>query len=141
MRKILIAAVLATLPSLASAACTWSTTERGSLGVCDTTPVAPSAESDGLRLGPSTFQRGVSAFVVHVETAGTMTAGGVLQAYLYNPVTSNWNRVADGSLDFTVSAVARQSFTGFLVSVPYGRIAYVASGAGVTTNIYLNAAY
>lgn len=140
MKTLLV--VLALLsPLAADAACTWTATERGALGVCDTTPVAPSANTDGILLGGVTFQPNVKGFVVHVETAGTMTAGGVIQAYLQNPITLQWNRVADGSLDFTTSAVGDQAFPGVTVNVSLGRLAYVASGVGVTANIYINAAY
>lgn len=136
MNKILVAVLSVVIPLAAEAACTWTSTDRGVQGVCDTTPVAPSG-SDGLALGGALFTPNVKAYVVHAETAGTMTAGGTLQAYLLNPVTSNWNRAPD--LDVTVQALARQTFTGLSVNVSQGRVAYVASGVGVTVNIYINA--
>ena len=142
MKKLLLALLCSTLALPAYAACTWTNpTGYGVQGACDTTPVAPSS-NDGLLLESQTFgPSAVKGVVVIVETGGTMTAGGVLQAYVKNPISGTWVRVADGSLDLTVSAVASQGFVGIYVPVPRGRIAYVASGLGVSCTIYINPAY
>lgn len=83
---------------------------------------------------------GISGFTVHVEADGTMTSGGKLLAYLYNPETAQWNPVSDGSLDLTVSAVQYQVFSGFAVFGGNSRIAYVPSGVGVGLTIYIEGA-
>jgi hypothetical protein len=140
--KTLLIALLLGLSTPAYAACVWTApTTFGAQGACDTTPVAPTV-NDGLQLEAQVFgPSSVKAIAVVVETAGTMTAGGVLQAYVKNPISGTWVRVADGSLDLVVSAVASQAFTAIYVPVPRGRIAYVASGVGVACTIYLNPAY
>lgn len=78
----------------------------------------------------------VSGFAVHAETAGTMTAGGVLKAYLWNAESKKWNSTPD--LDLTVAALARQGFAGFKVEAPTARILFVPSGVGLAVTIYLN---
>jgi hypothetical protein len=67
---------------------------------------------------------------------GTLSSG-TLQAYLYDPAASRWSRAPD--LDLTVtSGLASQSFTGFTVTQPVGRIAYVPNGLGQPVNVYLS---
>jgi hypothetical protein len=140
--KLLIALLLSLLAAPSYAACTWASNSNGAQGSCDTTPVAPTS-TDGMSLDANSFwsTSNVKAISVIVETAGTMTAGGVLQAYVKNPISGTWVRVADGSLDLFVAAVANQGFTGIYVPVARGRIAYVASGLGVASTIYITAAY
>lgn len=140
MRARLLAAiaVCAVLSSSAGATTTWSQetafplvsklvattgTETGNL---------PTASTAGLSLSE------VRGFTVHVEAAAAMTAGGTLLAYMWNPVTERWNRVADGSLDLVVSAVQYQTFSGFEVTgnSPQ-RIAYVPSGIGQASTIWI----
>jgi hypothetical protein len=131
----LLALALA-VPSYATE--TWAKGARGAfsaVATCTTgtgTEAAPTTStSAGLSLA------GIHGFTVHIETSGTMTAGGKLLAYLFNPETGNWTPVSDGSLDLTVSAVASQSFSGFAVYGGGGRIAYVPSGVGVASHIYI----
>lgn len=92
---------------------------------------APSAATDGLDVSS------VAGYAVHVETAGTMTAGGVLQAYIYNHVSASpgWTRSPD--LDLVVSALAKQAFVGFQLGGHPVRIAYSCSGVGVACSVYL----
>jgi hypothetical protein len=71
-----------------------------------------------------------------LKTASAATAGGTLQAYVLNPETSAWYRVAD--LDLTATATTLQSWPGLWVPVPRGRIYYNPVGIGsVVTTIYL----
>jgi len=138
--KYLIAVLLAVLllPAAAWASCT--TTDGGSVVTvtCSTgtesTLTAGSVE--GLKLAGMRAVAGVS---VHAETAGTMTAGGTLQAYVQNPATGNWNRVID--LDLTVAALARQSFLGLTIVNPMGRVIWLPNGTGLATTIYLTYSY
>lgn len=130
----ILALVVALAAAPAFAATTWTadttTPYRTSKAVCTTgTEAAPSVATQGLPLN------GLAGFTVHAEAAAAMTAGGVLQAYLWNPVTARWNRAPD--LDLTVSAVQWQSFAGFQVAAGTGRIAYVPSGIGQAVNIYV----
>lgn len=129
----LFAALLAAFFALqAQAATTWSSASSGRtvIATCTTgTESAPTLATQGIELA------NVSGFAVHAETAGTMTAGGVLLAYLYNPQSSVWNRAPD--LDLTVQALADQSFAGFQVTSYAGRLAYVPSGVGVAVTIYI----
>ena len=97
--------------------------------------------TDGLALQGST---GVKSVAIHIETAGTMTAGGTLQVYLWNPVggtgTGQWNRAPD--LDpSAVQALASQAFGAIQIIGPAGRIAVVPVGIGVASVVYMNATY
>lgn len=81
----------------------------------------------------------VGGISVMAETAsgGNMTAGGKFLAYLWNPATGKWEQVADGSLDLTAAAIARQSWSGFAVTADYSRIAWEPSGIGTPVNLYV----
>jgi hypothetical protein len=137
MKKLAVALLLSLFALHASAATTWSNGAwlfggPGStvIATCSTgTESAPTLATQGISLA------NLAGFVVHAETAGTMTAGGLLKAYLYNAETGSWISAPD--LDLTVQALAKQSFSGFTVTAPAGRIAYVPSGVGVAVTIYI----
>lgn len=133
MKKLFAVLLVALFALQAQATTTWSngSSARVAIATCTTgTESAPTLATQGLELA------NVSGFAVHAETAGTMTAGGVLQAYLYNPEGSgSWNRAPD--LDLTVQALAKQSFAGFQVTSYAGRIAYVPSGVGLAVTVYI----
>jgi hypothetical protein len=94
------------------------------------TQAAPTLATQGLDL------TGLSGVTVTLKTASNATAGGTLQAYVYNPESGNWNRVPD--LDLTAIAATNQSWPGLWVPVGRGRIYYTPSGIGsVVTTIYL----
>ena len=79
---------------------------------------------------------GVEAVVVRLKTSAAATAGGKLQAYLYNPDDTAWARWEDG--DLTVVAATNQTWDAKYVPVQRGRLYYNPSGVGsVTTTIYL----
>jgi hypothetical protein len=100
--------------------------------VCTTgTEADPTLVTEGLDLWSLT------GFAVHAEAAAAMTAGGLLKAYAWNPVTARWNPVSDGSLDLIVAAVQYQAFQGLEVTSGIGRIAYVPSGVGQAVTLYL----
>lgn len=94
---------------------------------------APTQATDGLAL--TSNEVFIKAAVVFVETAGTMTAGGLLKCYLFNPVTASWTAAPD--LDLTVQNVAKQGFSGLYIPAPGGRIAYIPSGVGLACDIYI----
>jgi hypothetical protein len=114
---------------------TWAKGTRGNASAVATctasngTETAPTSTAAGLALV------GIRGFTVHIETAGTMTAGGSLLAYLFNPESGHWVRAPD--LDLTVTAVGSMSFAGFSVSGGTGRIQYVPSGVGLASTIYI----
>jgi hypothetical protein len=120
----------AEIPGLASNA-------RGVSATCTTgSEAAPSAATAGIAL------RGAKGLSVTVKTAsgGNMTAGGKLLAYALNPATSTWGRIADGSLDFTVSAIPEQPFTGLTVTADIGSVAWVPDSVGTAVTVYHYAA-
>lgn len=137
MRKTICAALaLLAISSPASAATTWAdlaalpSWSRGVSATCTTgTESAPAAATDGIALN------GFAGFSVTIETGGTMTAGGQLLAYMRNASSGNWVRAPD--LDLVVQALANQSFGGFTVTADVGRVAYVPSGVGVASTIYI----
>ena len=76
---------------------------------------------------------GVSVILV---TSSNATAGGTLQAYLFNPETATWARAAE--LDLTATATTNQTWPALWVPVSRGRLYYNPSGIGsVQTTIYL----
>ena len=116
-------------------AITWTEpTNVSAKGVADTgTEAAPSAATDGLELSD------ILGFAVHAES-GSAFAGGTLEAYLFNDATGGWNRSPD--LDLVVDAsLSKQGFSGFEVSSPNGRIAYVPNGIAAGLTIYINGSF
>ena len=92
--------------------------------------IAPGAVTDGISL------EGLYGLVVIVEASGTMTAGGTLQCYVWNPQGTNWVRNPD--LDLTVSALQRQAFPGIFIASARGRATWVPNGVGsVATTVYM----
>lgn len=136
MSKIAALVVALLLPGLASAACTYDAPTNGSTRVATcsaSTEAAPTLVTEGLNLA------GKSGLTVVVSAATPMTAGGTLKAYLWcagcDSGAGAWVRAPD--LDLTVQALAAQSFPGFVVTVPQGRIEYRPNGVGLATTIYL----
>jgi hypothetical protein len=116
-------------------AITWTEpTNVSAKGVADSgTEAAPVALTDGLELSD------ILGFAIHAES-GSAFAGGTLDAYLLNEVTGNWNRSPD--LDLIVdAALSAQGFSGFGVSSPTSRIAYVPNGIAAGLTIYINGSF
>jgi hypothetical protein len=78
---------------------------------------------------------GLKGFAVFVEAGAAMTAGGKLVAYSLNPATMAYAPVPE--LDVTVAALVREGFAGFSLASDFGRIAYVPSGTGQASSVYL----
>lgn len=141
MKKFLaIALVVLLKPVVAAAAApTFATTASGIKITCGaTTCDAPTLVTEGLALqgGPS-----ICAISVIVETAGTMTAGGKLLAYIWNPESADSNKWAPvPDFDITVSALAKQGFPSIYVPVQTkgARLTFVSSGIGVANIAYVN---
>lgn len=134
MRYLVILACLL-VPLSAFGATTWTTpASLVSKAACTTgseTGTPPSTDSDGLALSR------LSGFVVHVEAGSAMTAGS-LAAYLWNPVTDQWNRAPE--LDITVvGGGSSEASSGFAVTSPRSgsRIAYLPDGLGVAVDVYI----
>jgi hypothetical protein len=139
MLRALAALAVLVLASRTSGTTTWTTdttvpTNQATVAkaVCTTgTESAPTLVTEGLDLWALT------GCALHAEAAAAMTAGGKLLAYAWNPVTSRWNPISDGSLDVTVSAVQYEAFSGLTVTADIGRIAWVPSGVGQAVTIYI----
>lgn len=127
--KMILAVAALLFASLASATCTWSPTRGGGVQAVCTTGTEANAllATDGYNLGS------VSGVIVHAEASTPMTAGGVLQAYLYNPISKQWNRAP--SYDLTVAALVAQAFPA--VSMVSQQLAFLPSGVGVGLTIYM----
>lgn len=119
------------------ATCTYDTSHESfgtgyTIASCnETTEAAPTLATQGKPLAGST------GLTITVVATGNMTAGGKLNAYLYHQAVGQWTRAPD--LDLTISAAAtNQTWPGFMVTVPQGRIDYRTSAAGANnTLIYL----
>jgi hypothetical protein len=132
MSHALVAALLALiLPAQAFAGTTWTTLSTISAKAVDTTGTgsAPTLATDGLNLVVLGRSNG---FTVAYESTGEAFTACTPAAYLYIPNAGAgvglWMRAND--LDLTVLAQTSQAFTGFHVTLPRGRIAYVPSGCG-----------
>jgi len=111
---------------------TYQNNNRTATTVWDTgaSQSAPTAATDGLSLD------GIGAVSVILGTASNATAGGTLQAYVYNPESGNWNRVPD--LDLTAIASTKQSWPAIYVPVSRGRVTWIPNGLGaVVTTVYI----
>ena len=100
------------------------------------TEAAPTLATQGFDLN------GLAGFTVHLESIANGDGGvmnfsaGTLLGYLYNPVSGVWNRASE--LDLVVAAgVPTAAYTGFSVSNPNGRVAWVPSGVGVAVKVYI----
>jgi hypothetical protein len=138
MIRLIALLVALSLPLAAEAACTHATSGGTTTITCTTgteSTLTQSSTTEGLSLDSTFFGKAVYGIAVHAETAGTMTAGGTLQAWLQNPSTGQWNRAPD--LDLTVQALARQSWLGLRTVAPRGRLAYLPNGVGLAVTVYL----
>ena len=143
MKRIMFGILLTGLlvAATAMATTTWTSKTGGdfpsSTAVTTTgTEAAPTATTDGFSLD------GLAGFTVHLESVPNGDGGvlnfsaGTLLGYLYNPVSGAWNRASE--LDLTVAAGApTAAYTGFTVSNPNGRVAWVPSGVGVAVRVYI----
>ena len=120
--------------TMAAMTTTWVNNRRTAVINADTgTETMVSTATVGLDLTD------IGGVVVILKTTGTTTAtaGGTLQAYLYNPDAAVWARAAD--LDLTATAVTSQTWPAIYVPVSRGRLYYNPNGIGSTTQptIYL----
>ncbi len=137
MKKLILVAAAILLPFASSASTTYAVTASGVKATATTgSESAPTVVTEGLSLGSGPSICGIA---VIAETAGTMTAGGLLNAYVWNPESTSWVRLPDR--DLTVAALAKQAFDGVWVPVATAgsRITWVPSGVGVAVTIYMNA--
>jgi hypothetical protein len=141
IRYLSAALALLVLPLWAEASCTHASAGPNVVITCTTGTESTLTQSstEGLGLGSAFFGKATTGLAVHVETAGTMTAGGVLRAWLQNPLTGQWNRAPD--LDVPVQALARQGFLGLSVVSAKGRIAFLPDGVGLAAVIYIIPSY
>ena len=142
-RTLLILLALATvaLAGTALATTTWTSKAGGDF------PSATSTTTTGTEAAPTLATEGFSldglaGFTVHLESVpngdgGVMNfSAGTLLGYLYNPVSGVWNRASE--LDLVVAAGgSTAAYTGFTVSNPNGRVAWVPSGVGVAVRVYI----
>lgn len=132
IRTLTILLILA-LASPAVASITWTEdlSKVYALAVCSSgTESAPTLVAEGLNLDR------VKGLTVSYEAASAMTADGTLQAYLWNPISEQWNRATD--LDLTATAVADEEWGLEVVGHPPGsRIAFVPNGIGVAGSLYI----
>lgn len=137
MKKLTAVLLALALPLLASAApATYTDTGNGVAGVCASgtcdAPVEAAGLTDGLPMTRTfTSTKGLTVTVCADDTR-TLSGAGTLTAYIRDPSVALWATVPD--LNLTVSSSARrcQSFSGFLVTLPIGRITWVPTGVTVS---------
>ena len=133
---LVIAALVFSLP--ARATCTWTSVGVTAKGVCTTGSETVLGASDGLLLSGGAYNfRGLMVFA---ESGSTFTSG-MLQAYLWNPVSAQWDRFPDW--DLSVQPLSAQGFGNIPVVtvVPGTRVAWLPSGVGVGSTIYITPGY
>ena len=79
------------------------------------------------------------------DASQTLSGGGTLQAYVYDPQAAAWARCPDCDLALSLASVRRQSFPAFDVKVglPGARVAWIPAGVTVSSGgvtVYLNGA-
>ena len=138
--RMLITFLIFVFTSPALAGTTWTTPKNNvSKLVCTTdTESAPTLVSEGLALS-RVNKKPLVTIEVHIETAGTLTVNTVVLAYLWNPISAQWNRASDLDLTIKAAAAASEAFASFVVTRSYtgSRIAYVPNGIGAAPTIYI----
>ncbi len=136
MIRILILLLTAGLAAPSFASTTWDLTEESSKGyvvaTCTTgTESAPTLITEGLDLDR------VKGLTVSYEAAGAITISGVLKAYLWNPISEQWNRAPDIDLTATTADVDQEWGLEVVGHPPGSRIAFVPVGIGVAGSLYI----
>lgn len=137
--------LLVLLPSLAySAAPTYADTGNGvsvtcASGTCDA-PVEASSTTDGLPLSRSFSSAKGITVTACADSGQTLSGAGTLTAYGRDPSVALWAALPDLNLTVTSSARRCQTFSGFVVTLPIGRVTWVptgvtVSGGGVTVYV------
>jgi hypothetical protein len=93
---------------------------------------APTLVTEGLKLD------GMRSITVSAEASVALTAVAAgLKAYLWNPITEQWNRAPD--LDLTTVNVTDQAWASFTVTgaLKGSRVAWIPDGVGQAVNIYI----
>lgn len=161
LKKVLTVLALTAAAFLLPSAAVWtaSTTRTGSSkAVCSVGNegiAGPTTPTDGVALGSSTAS--VAGFVVTLEAPiGTdaaaqnlVPAGVYLRAWLFNPegkapdggVGGWWSRAPELDLGPTTGGKLSETWAGFKVTTPLGRLAYLPDTYGNTCTVYINTTY
>lgn len=131
MRKIFM--LLALVPSLALATCTW-TQDAGQITgtvVCTTAnESAPTLATQGWQV--NMCPKGVTLFIC-ADSGQTLSGSGTVKVYLYNPAAALWGETPDLALSPTVASARCQGFSGIWSVVNSGRLAAVPVSVGVSS--------
>jgi hypothetical protein len=135
MTRTLVLLLAIGLSSPVFATTTWTVVQDAgyALAACTTgSEAAPTLVTQGLKLD------GMRSITVSAEASVALTAASAgLKAYLWNPISAQWNRAPD--LDLTTVNVTDQSWAAFSVSgaLKGSRVAWVPDGAGQAVSIYI----
>lgn len=129
-------------------ATTWTENVNGLSAkvVCDSgTGAAPTTAADGMALAFTGKPLAAVSLTAEADASQTLSGGGTLQAYVYDPQAAAWARCPDCDVAVAVSAVRRQAFSAFDVKVglPGARVAWIPAGVTVSSGgvtVYLNGA-
>lgn len=136
MKSLAIAAialvVAIAIPSTAFAACTFSSSgSTDSTLTCTTgSGSAPTADTDGVALGP--IGQGF-AVIVSADSGQTLSGAGTLLAYVYSGAVGRWIRCADLDITVGTSGVRDLTFNAIWVAGRKGRVAFVPSSVTVSS--------
>ncbi len=130
----LIALASLAVPVKAEAGCTYDASTFSLETTCTlATEAAPTLETEGFPL--RTGQTLIHSLTVHVEaTAGNFT-GGTYDGYVWNVLTLKWNINPD--LVINVVAGKPRQAKAFVVSGPVGRVAWVPTGVGQASKVWI----
>ena len=144
MKKLLLLASLAALPSLASASCTF--TENGQFGgkvVCTTVAETAIAFTSAATLGWSVnaCTKGIVVVACN-DGSNALTAAATLSMYVYDSAIGGWMKYPDQDITTaTITAAQKcQVFDGKWTVVPADRIAFLPTAgtlAGGNFTIWL----
>ena len=127
--------LLLAYPVYTLATCTYTRTtspgQNTTIQTCNTTTeTGPTLSTDGQPVG----RTGVVS--VFAKGSAAMTAGGKLEAYVYNADAAQWFRYP--AADLTAVASTNQTWAPVDVSVPNGRVDFKPAGIGaITTTVYV----
>ena len=136
----LIALAAVAAPVTAEAACTYTASTYSLETTCTlATEAAPTLVTEGfpLRTVTSVGLIEIKAFTVHAEASAGNFTGGTYDGYVWNILTDKWNLNPD--LTMTVTAGVPRQAKSFTVSSSVGRVAFVPTGVGQASKVWITA--
>lgn len=132
----LVALASVIVPTPAVGSCTYVATTYSLETTCTTdTEAAPTLVTEGFPLRSTNPRVEIKSFTVHVEADSGNFTGGTYDGYVWNVLTLKWNLNPDLVINVT-AGVPRQA-KAYTVSGPVGRVAWVPTGVGQASKVWI----